>query len=134
MKNSKIVLVENNEIITNNKKNAEIMNNHFVNITQNLNIPESILEKIPRNTDVECLDPIDQILLNYCKHPSILKIKVFIKPIDTFSSNKADEKEIEKEILELSSNKSAGPDAIPPRVNKDSVSVPLTQLFNTYVC
>ena len=136
MKHSKIVLVENNEIITDNKKNAEIMNNYFVNITQNLNIPESILEKIPRNTDVECLDPIDQILLNYSKHPSILKIKVFVKPIDTFSFNKADEKEIEKEILELSSNKSAGPDAIPPRVIKDSVSVlksPLTQLFNTSV-
>ena len=134
MKNSKFFLVENNEIITDNKKNAEIMNNYFVNITHNLNIPESILEKIPRNTDVECLDPIDQILLNYCKHPSILKIKV--KPIDTFSFNKADEKEIEKEILELSSNKSAGPDAIPLRVIKDSVSVlqsPLTQLFNTSV-
>ena len=134
MKNSKIVLVENNEIITDNTKNAEIMNNYFVNITQNLNIPESILEKIPRNTDVECLDPIDQILLNYSKHPIILKIKVFVKPIDTFSFNKVDEKEIEKEILELSSNKSAGPDAIPPRVIKDSVSVlksPLTQLFNT---
>ena len=134
MKHSKIVLVENNEIISDNKKNAEIMNNYFVNITQNLNIPGSILEIIPRNTDVECLDPIDQILLNYSKHPSILKIKVFVKPIDTFSFNKADEKEIEKEILELSSNKSAGPDAIPPRVIKDSVSVlksPFTQFFNT---
>ena len=61
-----------------------------------MNIPESILGKMPRNTDVECLDPIDQILLNYSKHPSILKIKVFGKPTETFSFNKADEKEIEK--------------------------------------
>ena len=40
------------------------------------------------------------------------------------------------EILELSSKKSAGPDAIPPKVIKDSVSVlksPLTQLFYTSV-
>ena len=75
LKNSKIVPMENNEIITDNRKNAEIMNNYFVNITQNLNIPESILRKMPRNTDVECLDPIDQILVNYSKHPSILKLK-----------------------------------------------------------
>ena len=136
LKNSKIVLVENNEIVTDNRKNAEIMNNYFVNITQNWNIPESILGKMPRNTDVECLDPIDQILLNYCKQPSILTIKVFVKPTETFSFNKADEKEIEKEILELSSKQSAGADAIPPKVIKDSVSVlksPLTQLLNTSV-
>ena len=112
------------------------MNNYFVNIKQNLNIPESILGKMPRNTDVECLDPIDQILLNYSKHPSIPKINVFVKPTETFSFNKADEKEIEKEILELSSKKSAGPEAIPPKVIKDSISVlksPLTQLINTSV-
>ena len=68
--------------------------------------------------------------------PSILTIKVFAKPTETFSFNKADEKEIEKEILELSSEKSAGPDAIPPKVIKDSVSVLKslhTQLFNPSV-
>ena len=53
LKNSKIVLMENNEIITDNRKNAEIMNNYFVNLTQNLNIPQSNLGKIPRNTDVD---------------------------------------------------------------------------------
>ena len=67
--------MENNEIVTDNRKNAEIINNYFVNIAQNLNIPESILGRMPRNTDVECLDLIDQILLNYNKHPSILKLK-----------------------------------------------------------
>ena len=73
------------------------------NCTSNLYIPEYILGKMSKNTDVECLDTIDQILLNYSIHPSILKIKVFVKPTETFSFNKADEKEIEKEILELSS-------------------------------
>ena len=35
-KNGKIILVENNEIIIDNKKNAEIMNEYFVNITKTL--------------------------------------------------------------------------------------------------
>ena len=70
-------MVANNEIIADNRKNGEIMNNYFVNITQNLNIPQSILGEMPRNTgNVECLDPIDQILLNYGKYP---KIQVFLK-------------------------------------------------------
>ena len=133
-KNGKIILVENNDIITDDKKNAEVMNEYFVNITKNLDIPEFTTEVL--HTDVECIAPIDEIIYNYSKHPSIIKINEIIKPVETFSFNEVNQSQIEKEILELNAKKSTGPDAIPPKIIKDSFKVltpPLTKLFNASV-
>ena len=50
--------------------------------------------------------------------------------------DKVDQIQIEKEILQLNTKKSAGPDAIPPKAIKDAymvLSPPLTLLFNTSV-
>ena len=133
-KSSKIILVENNEIIMDNKHNAEVMNDYFVNITQTLDIPEFKTEKLP--IDIEFIDPIDEIICNFSKHPSITKINNIIKPKERFVFNSVEQTQIEKEICQLNSKKSAGPDNIPPKVIKDSIKVltpPLTKLFNTSV-
>ena len=74
IKNKKIILVENDDIIRYNKKNAEIMNSYFVNITENLDITEFKTGKYHQDTVVECIDPIDCIIYEYSKHSSILKI------------------------------------------------------------
>ena len=131
-KNTKIILVENEEIITGDKKIADIMNEYFIHITKDLNIPKFMLE----NTDMIYLDPIDEIIHKYSKHSSILKINEFVNPIDTFSFDKVSQSQLEKEIIELNPKKAAGADFIPPKVIKDSVRVlksPLTQLFNNSV-
>ena len=133
-KNGKIVLVEDNRIITDNVKNAEIFNEYFVNITQNLDIPDITKEVLP--IEVEYIDPIDKIIYNYSKHPSIIKIKQIIKSNDNFSFHEVNQNEIEHGIVQLNVKKSAGPDAIPPKIIKDSIIVvkaPLTTLFNTSV-
>ena len=133
-KSGKIILVENNEIIKDNKMNAEIMNEYFVNITQTLDIPEIRKEILP--VDIECIDPIDEIIYKFSKHPSITKINKITKLAKGFSFDKVDQKQIENEILNLNSRKSAGPDAIPPKIIKDSYMVltqPLTKLFNASV-
>ena len=130
-KNGKIVLVEDNRMITDNVKNAEIFNEYFVNITQNLDIPDITNEVLP--IEVEYIDPIDKIIYNYSKHPSpsIIKIKQIIKSNDNFSFHEVNQNEIEQEIVQLNVKKSAGPEII-----KDSIIVvkaPLTTLFNTSV-
>ena len=117
-------------------KNVEVMNEHFVNITKNLNIPAYMIETLPDNIDVKCRVPIDGIIHSYSKHPSILKINIFVNHTKTFSTNKVNQSQIEKEILELNPKKSAGYDAIPSKVIKDAFKVsksPLTQLFNTSI-
>ena len=130
----KIILVDNNEIITDDKKNAEVMNEYFVNITQNLDIPEFTIE-MP-SVEIECIDPIDEIIFNYSKHPSIVKITEIVKADETFSFSIVKESQIEKEISDLNEKKSVCPDAIPPIIIKDSsivVTPPLTNLFNVSV-
>ena len=49
---SKIILVEN-ENITDDIMNAEIMNDYFVNITKELNIPEIMTEILHGNIDMD---------------------------------------------------------------------------------
>ena len=132
--NGKIVLVENKEIIMENRINAEIMNEYFVNITQTLDIPKFETEKIP--ADIQYIDPIDEIIYNFSKHPSIIKLNSIIKPDINFSFDKVNNTQIEKEILQLNVKKSAGPDDIPAKIVKDSFIVltpPLTKLFNTSI-
>ena len=58
----KIILVENDEIIRDDKKNADIINDYFVNVTKSLDVPEIMIEQLPMNTDVVYIDPIDTIL------------------------------------------------------------------------
>ena len=79
------------------------MNCYIINITDNLHIPEFTTENVPTNIDDECIDPIDNILYKFSKHPSILKIKETTSFTKTFSFNKVDEMEIKNEILELNS-------------------------------
>ena len=135
-KSHKIILVENDEIIKDDKRNTEIMNSYFINITDNLHMPEFTTENVPTNTGDECIDPIDNIIYKYSKHPSILKIKDTASFTKTFSFDKVDEMKIKNEILELNAKISAGYDTIPPKIIKDSikiVSLPLTELFNISV-
>ena len=113
------------------------MNSYFINITDNLHIPEFETEKVPENNTVnECMDSIDNIIYKYSKHPSILKIKETARYTKTFSFNKVNEIKIKNEIMELNSNKSAGHDTIPVKIIKDSISIvslPLSELFNVSV-
>ena len=55
-----------------------------------------MIGKVPDNIDVECIDPIDGIIYNYSKHPSILKINTFVNHTKTFSINKVNRSQIEK--------------------------------------
>ena len=61
-------MVKNNEIISENAKGAEIMNDHFVNITTELNM-------CMPSDNVVSNDSVDKIILSYRSYPSIIKIR-----------------------------------------------------------
>ena len=71
---NKIILVEKEEIISDNVKITEIMNNYFVDITKELGISLPMDEN-NENGDLVFIDPIDQIINDYSEHPSIHHIK-----------------------------------------------------------
>ena len=97
------------------------MNEYFVNITKHLDIPVFTTEVLP--IDIECMDSVDEIIYKYSIHPSIIKINEIVKLSEQFSFHEADEMLIEQEILKLIGKKSVGPDAIPPKLIKDSIIV-----------
>ena len=100
IEHKKIILVENDEIIRDEKKNADIMNNYFVNVTKILDVPEIMTEQISMNIDIVDVDPIDAIFHKLYNHPSILKIRENVKLTETFTFSKINETQIIKEILE----------------------------------
>ena len=120
----KIILVENNDIISENTKVAEIMNNYFVNITEDLNIPAiKTITDIVSNPSIVCTDPIEQIILNYSLHPSILMIKTLVDCNITFSFNHVNQSYMENKIKELNPKKATGYDAIPSKILIDAVEI-----------
>ena len=60
-KTQKIILVENEKIICDNKQNAEIFNDYFVNIVKDLNTPDISSHAPEADHSVKVTDPIDII-------------------------------------------------------------------------
>ena len=72
MSSEKITLVENDDILENDKRTATVFNNFFSNIITNLGIPQYIEEEpISQNID----DPLMKAIVQYRNHPSIAAIK-----------------------------------------------------------
>ncbi len=65
---SRITLIEDKEIVTNELTVAEVLNAYFATITNYLGISEN--RDIILNAD-HIQDPIDKILHSYSDHPSI---------------------------------------------------------------
>ena len=76
--NDKIILIENDKIVSENTKVAKMMNNHFVNIVKG---PSTTGCSSSYNT----MDSIEDIIVKYKDHPSILKINNNVSSVSTFS-------------------------------------------------
>ena len=59
-KSAKIILIKNDEIVSDDKKTAEIMNEYCLNVTKDVNIPEITPKRLPNSIDVTYLDPINR--------------------------------------------------------------------------
>ena len=77
----KIILVENNEIISDDTLIANTFNNYFANITTTLHLKDwnTPLDAITRDTILPEFDLIANIKEKYQYHPSIVKIKEVMK-------------------------------------------------------
>ena len=84
---TKIILRENDVLISDEKALATLINRHFVNITAGLDLK--------RDGETHSVTPVsqDDILKRFDCHQSILKIQVF-KTADKFSFHKVTEDEV----------------------------------------
>ena len=122
----KIHLIENNELIKNDLKTAEVLNNFFSNIVQNLNIArytseESFVDNIS--------DPTLKAILKYKNHPSIIVIRKKYKISGCFKFTEVDQKGIEKEILKIDVNKASQSIDIPTKIVIENVDI-----FGDFIC
>ena len=105
-KSSKITLVENNIVIADEKRVAELMNKYFINITKNLNLKAPII-----NTT----DDIQFLTKNYDNRISIREIKEAYPEIvpDSFHFKSVSLDDVKKEVLNLNPKKSSTSGTIP---------------------
>ena len=97
-----IHLIENHELVKTDLETAEILNNFFSNIVQNLEISRySNDESLVSNTN----DATLKAILKYRNHPSIIAIRRKCKDKGNFNFIEVDQKKIEKEMLKLDVNK-----------------------------
>ena len=129
IKSKKIVLVENDEILTSENEVSEIMNTFFSEIVKCLGIEDHY--PILSHPD-EDLYNISNILIAYENHPSIIKIKEKFDADDRFTFNCALAKDIESIIEKLDSSKGST-SSIPPKILKDNNDIChkyLTVIYN----
>ena len=88
----KIVLVENNEIISGKKEVAEIFNNYFAGSADSLGITENklLLNSVPE-TDID----VEKCIKKFESHPSIINIKRHVQIDVRFDYSPITHKEIE---------------------------------------
>ena len=122
----KIHLIENDELLKTDLETAEVFNEFFSNIVQNLNIP-----RFPNNESFvnNINDPTLKAILKYRKHPSILTIRDKFQIKETFTFVEVNQKEIEKEILNMDVNKASQSSDIPTKILIENVDI-----FGNFMC
>ena len=130
---SKITLIEDEKIISNDEEVAETLNNYFVTVTDSLGITEN--SDIISSTE-GAPDPIEKARLKYSNHPSIRKIRNFVQNADPFKFQKVSLEQMDNEIRRLNPKKVTTFKNIPAKVlksNSDVCSVSLQLIFNNCI-
>jgi len=100
----KIVLLQDEKVISNDVDIARIFNTHFTKITTKLNL-ETWTPPLKIKT---CFtDPISKIIIRYRDHPSINKIKSLIGDAEYFDFSKITLETVQKHVMSLKSNKAS---------------------------
>ena len=127
---NKIVLIEDETIISNDDEVAETMNEFFVSVTDSLGIKENSGYE---NATEGITDPIDEAVHKFSNHPSILKIKNHYQNAGSFHFQKVTPDALDKEVRDLNPKKATTHKNVPPKIlksNSDICVETLTQIFN----
>ena len=130
---SSINLYENGNLLSEESQVAEVLNEHFVNITDSLGIVENKDIIIPT---IGIEDPVEVAIKKFESHPSILKIRRHITSSEKYEFRAVTEDETNTQLVKLNPEKGAPVCCIPAKIlkdNSDIFSFHLTNLFNKYL-
>ena len=118
--NEKIILVENDKIVENDKESATVLNNFFSNIIKSLGIPQyKDAEPVGQNIS----DTVLKAIIKYRSHPSIKAIKKQCNTNLYFSFSQIGHDEIMKELNNLDKNKAIQNTDIPAKLIKENSDI-----------
>ena len=121
-------MVEQDLILDKNDNIAEVLNNFFLNVVSNLNIPK-YHDRSVNGDHIE--DPIAKLIEQYKNHTSIVTIKS--KTANKyFKFNSILTAETEKEILNLGSSKACQDSDIPAKVFKSNSDIFTDALYSKF--
>ena len=126
---NKILLKENDCLVSNEIEVAQIMNNFFVNITKELDLKD---EGDQRNINI--YSNLESILENSSNHPSIEKIEQNFDSQELFSFQQVNETEVKDIVLKLNSSKAISNGDIPVNILKETIDINiicLTRIINS---
>ena len=128
-----IMLVENEDIITDKEKVAETLNNYFVEAVQNLHIEKFNDEQDEELRTENINDKIENILTRYRSHPSVLMIKKNIQVEKKFNFADTTEDEMYKKVKSLDPKSACQENDIPAKLligTNDIISSHLSKIYN----
>ena len=119
--NDKIVLIDDETIISDDVEVAETMNEFFVTVTDSLGINEN---SDYENTTEGITDPVDKAVFKFSNHPSILKIKDHCQNVGSFHFQKVITPDaVDREVRDLNPKKATTHKNIPPEILKSNSDV-----------
>ena len=122
MTKDKIVIKNDDKIITDDGEISELFNNHYVNIVEKVSGIPPVALGYP-NDQNEDNQTVKSIINEYSNHPSILRIEKEIPVRQDFDIPKATVFQINRLIRDINVKKATGPDNIPPRLVKLSANI-----------
>ncbi len=126
---SSVTLLENGELISDDKAVAEIFNEYFANITSSLGIEETGSNLVSTD-DID--DPVELAVVKYSLHPSIKRIAENFRPTEMFVFRPSSTEEIEVKIKRLNPKKGSSKGSIPARVLKENSDLLVPHVISTY--
>ena len=124
--NSKITLVENDTILTEDKKVAKELNDFFSTIVMNLGISRPN-DFDPLSENIR--DRTIQAIVKYRDHPSIVAIRNKCSRTPYFIFPNVSAEEITKEIRKLDPSKTSHDNDIPTKIIKENADI-----FSEFIC
>ena len=117
---SSVTLLENNEIVSDDKAVAEIFNDYFAIITSSLGIEETGSNVV----SADGIDnPVELTIIKYSLHPSIKRITESFHPSETFEFQPCSPEEIMTQIERLDHKKASPIESIPARVLEKKILI-----------
>ena len=108
---SKITLIKGEEIISDEQKVAEILNDYFIDAVQNLDIEKFYcIEDDKNDGNLSPEEKIDRILKRYEFHPSIVMIKSKVNITQKFKFENIDKDQMYEKIKSLDPKKGSSED------------------------